>query len=625
MNDKVQFQKKIEFHIEKAKKYCVSDSEKTLSNAIEALKLSVKIEDHSKKGTALNLIGMGLTLKLDYANALKCFMKSLEEKEKCGEKSKACSIYNNIGLALIDSFNYEDAFPYLEKAREIAEEFELKFHLPMIFQNISRIFLYAGDYEKALQLLLRALDNVENDRIIEAGIDGDIGEVYFSMKDYDKALEFYEKALKIFQEEGEESDIAGEYNNMALIFEAKEMFSEALEYYNKALKKSEKVKHLEFTAIITTNIAKLYYKIGDLDKQEKFLKRTLKENIEIKNTANLPFIHKYFGDYYMDKNDLVKAFESYERSRELFEKIGDKPGLIECEEALSSYHATTGNYDKAYIFLQRYVKHKSQLYQENMTARVHKAQIRFKVEKLQKDIESAKAEAEILRLKNEELERARIKIQEEKAKSDGMILNILPSLVAYEIKEKGSFKPKIYDNVTVCLIEFSNLAQFLESNNALSVIEELNSIFSVFDKNFEMLNCEKIKTFENKYLAVGGMPFPDENHAIKIVRIALENIRHTRQFSKRSTLNWSVKTAVNSGKVIGGIVGKRKYLYDIFGDTVNTAARILEVSDEDSLSVSENTFLLIRDHVNSHSVVEKSLKGIGLTKIYSFGENNFYE
>ncbi|MBN1150220.1 tetratricopeptide repeat protein [candidate division WOR-3 bacterium] len=625
MNSSRKTEDLVHHHLKEAKSNCRSDPDKTLMHALEALKLSLKKPAGVEKITALNLVGMGLALKLEYLKALKCFKKALEENDKHGDRKRSCSICNNIGLALVDSFKYEEAFVYFEKARETAHEMGLKKQLAIVYQNIARLFLVSGDYDQAIQFLFKGLDQAENDFALVAEIRVSIGELYFRMKDWKKALEFHSAALDVFERTGDAIGTAGQYNNLALVFEAQGKERQAIEHLQKALEMAEEIKHLEFISIMTTNMARLYSKTGDDENEKMFLERTLRENEELNNTENLAVIHRSFGDYYLKTGDLTKALDSYSLSREMSMMVRNKSTLMDSEKSLADYYSAVEDFGMAYIHLDKYMSLKSELFQEKITEKVRETQVRFLVERKQKDIEQAKAEANFFEQKNKELESARHKFETEKAKSDSLVLSILPSVVAYELKEKGEFKPRIYDEVTVCMIEFPELAKLLKKEDFSSVLEELNGIYSVFDMKFDLMNCEKIKTFENKYIAVSGMPLPDENHTFNMVRVAVENARYMKDRAQRGGFNWAVKAGIHSGKVIGGIVGKRKYLYDIFGDTVNKAARILEASGPDRISLSETAFFRVKNNVKSFEVAEKSLKGIGRTKIYSFSESDWYE
>jgi len=185
--------------------------------------------------------------------------------------------------------------------------------------------------------------------------------------------------------------------------------------------------------------------------------------------------------------------------------------------------------------------------------------------------------------------KANARLELEKAKSDKLLLNILPVRVANDLKEKGKSEPESFENVTVYfsdIVGFTNLASQLEPK---VLIAELNNIFTVFDNIIEKNQCERIKTIGDAYFCVCGMP--DENP-------------------------WKIRIGIHTGKVVGGVVGVKKYIYDVFGDTINTTARMESHSEPMKINVSETTYQIVK---NKFNVIERGsipVKGKGDMKMY---------
>ncbi|MGD9947705.1 MAG: adenylate/guanylate cyclase domain-containing protein [Desulfobulbus sp.] len=174
----------------------------------------------------------------------------------------------------------------------------------------------------------------------------------------------------------------------------------------------------------------------------------------------------------------------------------------------------------------------------------------------------------------------------EKQKSEALLLNVLPARVAEELMERGSCTPQYFPEVTV---GFVDIVQFTATASALDppfLISELNALFTAFDQIVEANQCERMKTVGDAYLFVAGIPEPRIDHSRAAALTALEVITYLEARNQTSPQQWQVRIGLHSGPVVGGIVGTKKYIYDIFGDTVNIAARLESLSEPMRINVS---------------------------------------
>jgi class 3 adenylate cyclase len=179
-------------------------------------------------------------------------------------------------------------------------------------------------------------------------------------------------------------------------------------------------------------------------------------------------------------------------------------------------------------------------------------------------------------------------INKERKKSDRLLLNILPQKVVNELKEKGNTNPEIFKNVTVL---FSDIVGFTDIATRLPVetlITELNDIFTTFDTIIEKNACERIKTIGDAYLAVCGLPESNENHCKNVVNAALEMMRAIKNRNMLNGIKWQIRIGIHTGQVIGSVIGIKKYIYDVFGDTVNTASRLESLSKPMKINISND-------------------------------------
>ncbi len=217
---------------------------------------------------------------------------------------------------------------------------------------------------------------------------------------------------------------------------------------------------------------------------------------------------------------------------------------------------------------------------------------------------------------NAALSVANEEIRAEKEKADALLLNVLPAAVAQDLKETGQTTPELFEDVTVC---FSDMVGFTKLCSGLSpqrLIDELNEIFTAFDGIIGDHGCERIKTIGDAYLAVCGMPEANPAHAERMVRAAVAMVRYLEERNRRSELHWEMRTGVHTGPVIGGVVGVRKYIYDVFGDTINTASRMESHAPPMRVNLSEATYLRVRDAFAWEERSQVEVKGKGQMRMY---------
>ena len=237
-----------------------------------------------------------------------------------------------------------------------------------------------------------------------------------------------------------------------------------------------------------------------------------------------------------------------------------------------------------------------------------------------KTLEQEREKKRILEGQKEMLER-QVKertreLEQEKEKTEELLLNTLPLKVVNDLKENGKTEPESFDEVTVFfsdIVGFTNLSAKL---NPDLLIKELNLIFTAFDDIMAKNHCERIKTIGDAYLAVCGMPEKNEHHAENMIQAAIEIRDYLVNRNSLSDIEWKVRIGIHSGKVIGGIVGIRKYIYDVFGDTINTTSRMESSSKPMEINVSETTYHLVKNKFKFNPRSPMEIKGKGMMKMY---------
>jgi len=221
-----------------------------------------------------------------------------------------------------------------------------------------------------------------------------------------------------------------------------------------------------------------------------------------------------------------------------------------------------------------------------------------------------------LKEKNKIIKEQKELVEIEKEKTDVLLLNILPHKVAEDLKIKGFTEPEEFKNVSVFFSDFVGFTEISSHLPPKVLIEELNDLYTTFDNIMQHNDCERIKTIGDAYMAVCGMPVLNPEHAFKMAEAARQLIAFLEKRNQTSNIKWQIRVGINSGKVVGGIVGVKKFIYDIFGDTINVAARMETNSQPMRINVSEYTYSLLKDKYVFEKREPIHVKGKGLTNMY---------
>ncbi|MCB0846433.1 MAG: tetratricopeptide repeat protein [Bacteroidetes bacterium] len=203
------------------------------------------------------------------------------------------------------------------------------------------------------------------------------------------------------------------------------------------------------------------------------------------------------------------------------------------------------------------------------------------------------------RKSNRELAEKHRQLREEKKRSDELLLNILPAETANELKLTGKAEARSHEQVTVLFTDFLGFTTQAEKMTPHELVEELHYCFEAFDKIIGKYGIEKIKTIGDAYMCAGGLPVADQENAEKTVMAALElqaflkNLKEERQISGQPF--FEARLGIHTGPVVAGVVGIKKFSYDIWGDTVNTASRMESSGEVGKVNISRSTYLLVKD------------------------------
>ena len=208
-----------------------------------------------------------------------------------------------------------------------------------------------------------------------------------------------------------------------------------------------------------------------------------------------------------------------------------------------------------------------------------------------------------LKIANEYLEQKvlerTLEVRSQKIEIEKLLLNILPAETAQELKEKGYATPKYYESASILFTDFKDFTKIAESLSPQELVAELNACFIAFDEIVEKNNLEKIKTIGDAFMCAGGLPISNESHPMDTIKAGLEIQEYMNTMNEKrkekGALPWNLRIGIHTGPVVAGVVGRKKFAYDIWGDAVNVASRMESSGEAGKVNISDSTFSLVKD------------------------------
>jgi adenylate cyclase len=581
--------------------------------------------------------------KGNYPKALEYFDRSLKISEEIGNKVGIAKVLNNIGSIYKNQSNYPKALEYYQRSLKIQEEIGDKSGIAGVLTGIGVVYFTQSNYPKALEYYQRSVKIKEEigDKSGIADVLNNIGIIYNIQSNYPKALEYYERSVKIREEIGDKRRITSSLINIGHIYLEKGDYPNALDYYQRGIKICEETGQKQFQANALIGIGSIYKNQSNYPKALEYCQRSLKIYEEIGAKDGIAIALYNIGDIYNKESKHQDAIIQCKKSLEISEDVGSIEQQRSACNCLYDAHKGLKNWQKAL----EYFELEQQLTDSLKADETNKDLQRFEFDrKILRDSigrEKEKREIEVAHQK-EITEKNKIQytaigggalvmllaiglfarlrytnktkkiIEKEKDRSDKLLLNILPAEVAEELKNTGESEAKHFDEVSILFTDFKGFTQASELLSAKDLVNEINTCFKAFDNICEKYGIEKIKTIGDAYMAAAGLGHGSKDKVLRskdafnMVSAALEmqqfmmsrnqellsrNIRGERE----NSVGFTMRAGINTGPVVAGIVGVKKFQYDIWGDTVNTASRMESSGEVGKVNISESTYQLLKD------------------------------
>ncbi len=207
-------------------------------------------------------------------------------------------------------------------------------------------------------------------------------------------------------------------------------------------------------------------------------------------------------------------------------------------------------------------------------------------------------------------------LEQEKARVERLLLNVMPRAVLQEMRDFGTVSPQRFEAASVLMLDFVNFSEMTIVRDPAALVAELNDVFSAFDRISEMFECERIKTNGDSYMAVSGMPETSVDHAGNIARAAIRMRGYLERRNRSNTNLWRCRIGIATGPLVGSIVGVNKYVYDVFGPAVNLAARLERVAAPMQIMTSQEMVSLLGPAFTFAPRQVCELKGFGSQQVH---------
>lgn len=552
-----------------------------------------------------------------------------------------------IGLGYFGQSKYPESSIHFIDALAAFERLNDRSGIANILSNLGATNFYAGDDAKALDFYLRAQRVAEeiNDQKRLVTVLINIGGVYNNKSDPDKALKYFLDGMQLSETIYYTQGTAFAAMNAGEIYLKKGLLDSAKYYFVKSIAVYKGTIDATFPL---TNLGKIYSLKKDFDKAIQHHEASIKiaERLDARYELSKSLIG--LAETQVMQGKVKQGIESYQRARELAHEVKAKYELKETYEALSKLYAQIGDFKNAYVYETQLTGIKDSIYNTAEDKKLQQLQFNFDIEKKESEINLLTKDKE---LQEATIQRQRIVnwaaavtgllllimvggiynrykfvnktnkiIKDERDRSKELLLNILPEETALELETNGSAQSRYYESATVLFTDFKGFSTIAGKLSPQDLVAELNDYFMAFDEIMGKYNLEKIKTIGDAYMCAGGIPLTNNTHPLDAVKAGLamqEYMMKKNVIRKEKNLEcWELRIGIHTGPIVAGVVGKKKYAYDIWGDTVNIASRMESNGEAGKVNISASTYQHIKEHYQCLYRGKISAKNIGDVDMY---------
>ncbi|GAO41318.1 putative adenylate cyclase [Flavihumibacter petaseus NBRC 106054] len=598
---------KVDALIQLSRNYYNDSWDNAIRYANEAKDLAARIG--YKKGEALAFKGIGIAYYVmgQPVSAIGAWEESLKAFRSLNDKSGIANILGNLG-GVYERSDEAKAMEYYLQSLSVAEEIGDNYRIATMMLNLGAL------YDKKSATAAKAMDAYRNAIAIATAHNypdalgmatGNIGDLFLKKGEIDSALHYFKLAELNLQGNG----------NLPLAL---------------------------------NNIGRAYLQAKNIPEATTYHQRAYQEASRSNNKLYMTQALLGLADIEVQKGENGLALKTYLEAEQLATELKANDELNKSYEGLSATYSRLRDYSHAYQYQVKLTDLKQKIYNKEADDKIKDLQFEFDLQKKETEInllsrDKALQDVEIRRQRfaknaltagligiiaivfilyrgyrnkvrtNQLLDKQKIEIEH-------LLLNILPEEVAHELQTEGSATPKNFEQVSVLFTDFKGFTKMADVLSPQELVAELNECFMAFDEIIEKHHLEKIKTIGDSYMCAGGIPVPDSNHATHIIEASFDIIRYLEQWNSRRIEKglqpWELRIGIHVGPVVAGVVGKKKYAYDIWGSTVNIASRMESAGEPGKVNISSSMFELVRDQYECRYRGKIYAKNIGEIDMY---------
>jgi adenylate cyclase len=592
--------------------YLDSETEQARKYSLQALDLATRLKFQAGRARALKNIGSAYYFQGNTIATLDYFGQALHVYDSIGDLIGKAKILNNFGTVYFMNGSNDKALEYYYNSLNVAEKIGAKADIATAYVNIGGLYSNKpATFSKALEFYIKALNISEEIgyKNVIGAVSVNIGEIYFKLDKDDSALFYFYKSLDAY---ANTINIPFPLRDIGIFYAKKGDFKKAIEYHTKSYQKA-----LQFDS--------------KLD-----MTQTLKA----------------LGDTYFKKGDYESALISYKKADSIAASIPAFKELDEAYAGLAAANSKLGDFDNAFYYQKKFSDLADTLNNQMLADKTTALQKNFEIQSKQNNIDLLVKDKKLqeLDLNSQKLQKTIISgglalilviaiiifrnylqsaktnklLDLQKAQIETLLENILPVEVARELQRDGRATPRFYESVSVLFTDFKDFTRHADTLSPQEIVSELNACFIAFDDIIEKHDLEKIKTIGDSYMCAGGIPTENTQHTLNMIHaghdIQLYMKNRNDQRISQGLQPWNLRIGVHVGPVVAGVVGRKKYAYDIWGSTVNIASRMESNGEPGMINISSATYNLIKHEYTCVHRGKIFAKNIGEIDMY-FVEN----
>ncbi|MBL7998628.1 MAG: tetratricopeptide repeat protein [Candidatus Kapabacteria bacterium] len=557
------------------------------------------INDENTRDAVAALINLGIVSNIqgDKSKAIGYYEQAIDECRLYGYPDFEANALTNKAEALYQRGEMSAALEIFDIAiarSEITENIKGKGNA---LNNKANVLSRIADYTQSFETYLLALECREQvgDKQGYAATLSNIGGLLYLQRKYDDAIEYQRKSLAVFAILGDSIARVNTLLNIGVCYKMQKIYPVALEIYTEALKLAESIGYKRGVATIRFNIGLVHESLHEIDTAVEYMKEAKKLFEELEYPVGIADVLQSLGTVHITAFDIEPNTDTIE----IAERYLLEANSMFIDRSMQSYlgqnymylhevYQRKKNFEAALDAFKKYHTIETELFGESQQKRIEQLHTLHSVELL-------KTEREV---------------------SDRILNNILPGSIAERLKQGESVIADKAANVTVLFADIVGFTKLSARVSAEELVRMLNDVFFAFDELAVKYGLEKIKTIGDCYMVVGGLPEARADHAQAVALFAIDMLKALQELPIAAEAHLDIRIGIHSGDVVAGVIGKRKFAYDLWGDTVNTASRMESHGLPGRIHISNDTYQLIRNDFRTEDRGEIEVKGKGIMRTW---------